>query len=404
MDDVRGQLLGLIKKYWFTVALLLIVLIALWYRMGIIGNYVVPTYGNTMYHVGIERLTVLTQYYPSTEISYGGGYPNFYVPAYRLLIVSMSVATGIDVLVMSGLMAILLGIMVMLALFAVAYRLSDNLYIALFAAFFFIMSPEITIFTIRPLPELLGLFTILFTLYFVVRKNWIMAMIGAALTALTHQMTLATLAAILGLYALFLFLRAGLAYVKKEKAGEKFKEALSCLSPTLAACVTYGVWQMYSLGTLSLTGTAQLKNHEGNTVDLPLLLRTGVSVLPFFAIGLSFILANFWDSLRGKKKAEEANVYGYHITAESALLIFAWIIATLILTFNDYINPLTQYINSYIGGIVTIPLIQVGGQPIFPIFMDRFFTFFVLIAIIVAGFGMYALLRAFGLDVLKVKP
>jgi hypothetical protein len=36
--------------------------------------------------------------------------------------------------------------------------------------------------------------------------------------------------------------------------------------------------------------------------------------------------------------------------------------------------------------------------------MDRFFTFFVQIAIIVAGFGLYALLRAMDLNVLKVKP
>jgi len=82
------------------------VLIALWYRMGIIDSYIIPTYGNTMYHVGIERETILTGYYPTEELSYGGGFPNFYVPAYRLLIVSMCVATGIDPMVMSGLMTI----------------------------------------------------------------------------------------------------------------------------------------------------------------------------------------------------------------------------------------------------------------------------------------------------------
>jgi hypothetical protein len=392
MDDVRGQLLGLIKKYWFTVALLLIVLIALWYRMGIINNYVVPTYGNTMYHVGIERLTIETGYYPSTEISYGGGFPNFYVPAYRMLIASMSVATGIDPMVMSGLMTIAIAIFILLVMFVLAYRLSDNLYVGLFAAFFFILSPEITVFTMRSLPELLGLFMVPFTLYFVVRKNWFMAVMGAAVTALTHQMTLATLAAVLGLYAVFLFIRAGLAYVKKEKAGEKLKEALRCLAPIISACVTYGVWQMYTLGTLSLMGTAQLKNHEGNTVDLPLFLRTGIFVLIFFAIGLVYIS-------RGKAPRAEKAEYGTTIGADSVLLIFAWIIATLVLTFNDHINPLIQLINAYTGGIVTIPTIS-----IFPLFMDRFFTFFVQIAIIVAGFGMYALLKAIGLDVLKVKP
>ncbi len=402
MEEARGNILAALKKYWFITALLLIVLIALWYRMGIINSYVIPTYGNTMYHVGIERETIDTGYYPGLELSYGGGFPHFYVPAYRMLISSMSVATGIDPMVMSGLMTITIAIFILLAMFALAFRLSDNLYIALFAAFFFLLSPEITIFTIRPLPELLGLFMVPFTIYFVVRKNWPMAVIGAALTALTHQMTLASLAAILGLYAVFLFIRAGWAYAKKEKAGEKLKEALLCLGPILAACVTYGVWQMYSLGTLSLMGTAQLKNHEGNAVDLPLFLRMGVFLLPFFAIGLALIASSLWDSLRGKKQETLNAEYGYDIPVSSALMVLAWVISTLILTFNNLINPLTEYLNSYVGGI--IPIIQVGGQPIFPLFMDRFFTFFVQIAIVVAAFGMYALLRAIDLDVLKVKP
>jgi hypothetical protein len=381
----------LVKKHWLTAALLIIILIALWYRLGIIDSYVIPTYGNTMYHVGIERVTVLTQHYPQYELSYGGGFKNFYVPAYRLLIASRSVATGIDPMIMSGLMTITIAIFILLVMFALAYRLSGSLYVGLFAAFFFLISPEITIFTMRPLPEILGLFMVPFTLYFVIRKSWLMACIGAMITALTHQMTLAALAAVLGLYAVFLFIRAGQAYVKKEKAGEKLREALLCLAPILSACATYGAWQMYSLGTLSLSGTAQLMYHEGNTVDLPLFLRTGIFVLIFFAIGLVYI---YGRTLRAGK-AE----YGTIVTADTALMALAWIIATLVLAFNDHINPLIQLINTYTGSIVAIPTI-----PIFPLFMDRFFTFFVQIAIIIAGFGMYAFLKAVGLDVLKVEP
>jgi hypothetical protein len=393
MSEVVERVLGLIKKYWYAAVLVLIVLVALWYRMGIFDSYVIPTWGNTMYHVGIERETILTQHYPQYELSYGGGYKNFYVPAYRLFIASMSVATDIDPLVMSCLMTIAIAIFVLLVMFAMAYRLSDNLYVGLFAAFFFLMSPEITIFTMRSFPELLGLFMVPFTLYFVVRKNWTMAIIGAAITALTHQMTLATLAAVLGLYAVFLFIRAGRAYVKKENAGEKLKEALWCLVPILSACVTYGVWQMYSLGTLSLMSTAQLENHEGNTVDLPLFLRMGIFVLIFFSIGIVYICCR-------AKTPQARGDYGTLVTTDSALLVFAWIIATLVLTFNDHINPLIQFVNTFTAGIgFAIPTIQ-----IFPLFMDRFFTFLVQILIIVAGFGMYAVLKAIDLDVLKVKP
>ncbi len=375
MDDVRGQVLAGIKKYWFAAALLLIVLIALWYRMGIIDNYVVPTYGNTMYHVGIERETILTQHYPNYELSYGGGFPHFYVPAYRLLISSMSVATGIDPMVMSGLMTITIALFILLAMFAVALRLSDNLYVALFAAFFYLMSPELTIFTMRPLPEILGLFMVPFTLYFVIRKSWWLAAAGAAITALTHQMTLATLVAVIGAYMALQLARAGLAYVKsKEGYMEPLKTALWCLAPVLAACLTYALWQVYSLGTLSIFGIAQVVYREGNVVDLPLFLRTGVFVLPFFVIGLVFVLSRLRQNKPDNKKGE----YVYNITPDAALLVLAWVVITLLLTFNDWFG--------------------------IHIFMDRFFTFFVQIAIIVAGFGMYAVLRAMDLDVLKVKP
>jgi hypothetical protein len=379
---MSNGLLDIVKKYWFVAALLLIILVALWYRMGIINSYIIPTYGNTMYHVGIERETILTQHYPDYELSYGGGFPHFYVPAYRLLISSMSVATGIDPMVMSGLMTITIAIFILLAMFAVAFRLSENLYVALFAAFFFIMSPEMTIFTMRSLPELLGLFMVPFTLYFVIRKNWLAASIGAAITALTHQMTLASLVAVIGVYMVFQLIRAAWAYTrgkdKKELYSEPLNTAIWCMAPILAACLTYALWQVYSLGTLSLFGIAQVVYREGNVVDLPLFLRTGVFVLPFFAIGLAYIATDLWDRLRGKGTVEKKGEYGCHISTDAALLMFAWVAITLLLTFNDRFG--------------------------IHIFMDRFFTFYVQIAIIVAGFGMYALLRALDLDVLKVKP
>ena len=121
------------------------------YRLNVLGGYVIPTYGNTMYHVGIERLTLETGHYPTQELSYNGGFPNFYVPAYRLLIVSQSAFSGIDPMVMSGLMTIALAI----AVFGVMYAFSKQLVGASAAAcalLFLTLSPGMTIFTIRALP------------------------------------------------------------------------------------------------------------------------------------------------------------------------------------------------------------------------------------------------------------
>lgn len=371
-----------IKRNWYLIALALIVFIALWYRMGIIDSFVIPTYGNTMYHVGIERETIITGHYPDYELSYGGGFPHFYVPAYRLLITSMAIATGIDPMVMSGLITIMLGLFILLAMFAVAYRLTDNIYAGLFAAFFFILSPEMTIFTIRPLPEILGLFMVPFTIYFLIRKDWGMATVGAIITALTHQMTLLTLVGVIAAYGA---LKIAYALYKKQD----YKEGLMVMVPAFAACATYGLWQVYSLGTLNILNIAQVVNREGNPVDLPLFLRTGVFVLPFFLIGIYYIFTHTGDrKARGYSKQSGAKMpeisqpeegrYGIKISLDSKLLVLAWVVVTLLLTKNE-----------------------VFGMRIF---MDRFFTFYVQIAIIVAGVGLYALLSWIELRAIKVKP
>ena len=197
------------KRYWwFYVALLLIVIFALYYRAGVpgqpgaISNFVIPTWGNTMYHVGIERVTLETGHYPAEEISYGGGFPNFYVPGYRLLVVALSAATGIDPMPMSGLVVLLLSTFCLLAVCIVAYRLSGgNYYVALFAAFFFLMSPDMTINTERPFPELMGLFILPLALYFALREDWLLATLMAITMALTHQQSVLALVGILVLYS-----------------------------------------------------------------------------------------------------------------------------------------------------------------------------------------------------------
>lgn len=380
-DPTIDHFVALLRKHWHWLALILILLVALWYRLGIIDSYVIPTYGNTMYHVGIERETVLTGFYPTMELSYGGGFPNFYVPAYRLLIASMSVATGIDPMVMSGLMTIVIALFILMAIYILALRLSHNKYVALFAAFFFIMSPEITIFTMRSLPELLGLFLTPLTIYFILKEEWGLAVIGAIVTALTHQMTLAALVGIIGLYAVLQLIWAAWLYNrsrtdKQVSYMEKLKYAIWCFVPAFAACATYGLWQVYSLGTLSLFGLAQVVNREGNVVDLPLFARTGIFVLIFFAIGLASILYDWWAA---RKPSQQPQKTGYELPVDTnaVLLILSWLVVTIVLMKNDLLG--------------------------IHIFMDRFFTFFVMIAIVVAGYGMYAVLSALDLDVLKEK-
>jgi len=285
-------------------------------------------------------------------------------------------------LIMSGLMTIVLALIIVLATFVLTYQLSKNKFVALFSAFFFIMSPELTIFTMRALPELLGLLMIPLTIYFMMKKEWIFAILGSIVTALTHQMTLAVLVGVIGMYAVLQLAWAGWLYYRSRKDPQvafmdKLKYSIMCLVTAFVPCATYGLWQVYSLGTLSIFGIAQVVNKEGNVVDLPLFLRSGVFVLIFFVIGLASILYNWWTARAEKKKSVETPAYGFSLDTNAVLLIISWLVVTIVLMKNDLLG--------------------------IHIFMDRFFTFFVMMAVIVAGYGMYAVLSAIDLDILKEK-
>jgi len=331
---------------YVVIAALLILFLS--YRLNVLGGYVIPTYGNTMYHVGIERLTLDTGHYPTQELSYNGGFPNFYVPAYRLLIVSQSAFTGIDPMVMSGLMTLALA----LAVFGVVYAFSKQLVgasAAVCALFFLTLSPGITIFTIRALPELLGLVMFPLTLIFILKNGTegpfrfngyvALSIIAAAVTALTHQITLLVLALVLAIYAL--------TQIKNKN------EFLKAIFPLVAVIAVYGLWQVYSLHTLSILAIAQVKYHEGTAVDwfasasrVGFFDQTGLLVLPFAAIGFVWLERN---------------------KVEKRFLVYSWVIATLLLTKNDLLG--------------------------IDIFMDRFLTFFIESLIVVGGIGAFAVLQ-----------
>ncbi|HEY3273133.1 MAG TPA: hypothetical protein VGJ92_05190 [Methanocella sp.] len=370
------------KRYWwFYVALLLIVIFALYYRAGVpgqpgaISNFVIPTWGNTMYHVGIERVTLETGHYPSEEISYGGGFPNFYVPGYRLLVVALSAATGIDPMPMSGLVVLLLSTFCLLAVCIVAYRMSGgNYYVALFAAFFFLMSPDMTINTERPFPELMGLFILPLALYFALREDWLLATLMAITMALTHQQSVLALVGIFGLYSLFQLLYA-IAYTRK------YRKFLASLIPIVAACGMYAAWQMYTMGTLNITKIAQLTYHEQWPVTLSTILETGAFVLLFLFIGLFYVFAlpiinrllRKPDAPKKEAEGKPAKSYALKVSADAKMLLVAWMVGALILTKNEWIHILSFSMNTL---------------------QSRFYTYFVDVAIVLAGFGMYALLAA----------
>lgn len=384
----------IIKRYWYYGALFLVALIALWYRSTILGNYLIPTWGNTMYHVGIEREMILTQHYPTTELSYGGGFPNFYVPGFRLLVAAMAIATGIDVMTMSGIIVPVLGVFALLAVYAVAYRLSgNNAFVGLFAAFFFLLSPDITLNTVRPFPELMGLFVLPLALYFLIREDWGLAILMSVVMALTHQQSMFALVSIMGLYMVFQFGYAAL-FTKQ------FKKPIMTAVPVLALLVTYAAWQMLTMGSLNILNIAQITYHEAWPVTMSTIIQTGLFVLLFMIPGAAYIFVvndprkvkqSTAAADKSPKKAPQKKIYDLNISADAKMLIVAWIIASVVLFKNEmwgvWLSALT-HVNAF-----NLSTMQ-----------SRFYTYFTEIAIILAGFGMYWLLSLIDFDVMLEKP
>jgi hypothetical protein len=278
----------------------------------------------------------------------------------------------------------------LLAIYAVAYRLSGNSYwVALFAAFFFLMSPDITINTERPFPELMGLFLLPLTLYFLYREDWPLATLSSITMALTHQQSVLALVAIMGLYTFFQLAYAFL-------FSRKYQKALWSAVPVVAACGTIAAWLIFSTGSLNILKIAQVAYHEQWPVTLSTILQTGTFVLIFLVLGLVYVYGlPLLDLVRkpapekpqqkGKQKASADVGPGYrlNITADGRLLLAAWMIASIILTKNEMIHIFSFSLNTL---------------------QSRFYTYFVDAAIVLAGFGMYALLSAIDFRQLLEKP
>ena len=325
-------------QIWLILAVL--VGIALWYKLRIFDAQVIPTYGNTMYHVGIIRRTVESGYYPLEELSYGGGFRSLYVPFYRTLVASMAVATGIDPMPLSALMTVLLSSFTVVAMYALGRRIFNNDYIGLCAAFFFVTSPELTIFTARAFPELLGLLLVPLTLYLISANYRSLAVASAMATALTHQLAFSVLVPTLVLYLI------------AQVLNRNKSEIVLSIVVLAGAIGAYVLWMAYLVGlpfllTL-LKFTGLVKASPGSPVDWTLLLRAGYAVVVLLPVGLSLFLSS---GLRSKPR----------------LLMLAWFTATFLLAKND--------------------LLGVG------VLMDRYFTFLVQAMVMIAAFGIYGLFK-----------
>lgn len=291
------------------------------YRAKGLLSYVHPTYGNTMYHTGMIRLIAENGFMPIYDLSYGGFTKSFYVPIYRLFVSSLSIISNIDPMIVSALAVVAFGLVTI----AVAYLLGKEIGgvgVGLAAALLFVLSPELTIYTIRPFPQVLGIPFLLLTLYFLKKENRWMTVLSAVLTVMSHQTTAVVLGSFLLVYAV----------VKKDK-----NSALALIT----AIIAYFIWQMFALGSFDIMSMRQIALKESGQVYDWHIMRIGSFALLFAPFGLVKILKDYKKHL--------------------LLLIFAG--ATLILTKNELlgINIFTDRLFTFFAlAVIFVAAVGIG--------------------------------------------
>ena len=225
-----------------------------------------PTYGNTNVHVAFAQHMLTHGEYPlHNDYSYGGGIPALYVPGYRLLLAGTAFVTqNIDFA--QRLLVMLFAVMLPIGFFLFARELFGD-FAGLAAAFFASLPAELLIYTVRPLPQGLGLVLLPFAFYAIAANKRKTALVLTLAIALVHQETIAFLAA--GAFA-FAFLKTIANAVETRKIALPSASAWTALLCWALALVSYVGWHYFATGNANVFGIAQFTNHEGNPVEFDL--------------------------------------------------------------------------------------------------------------------------------------
>ncbi len=291
--DYAKMLIKLGHKHRIMLLLFITILFSLYSHWMVMREFHMPTYGNTMIHIASARHVVEHQEYPMIDYSYGGGIPNLYVPAYRILIAVAVLLTGLSFDLVSRLIVLLFAILVPLGFFILTRRLFGDT-AAIFAAFLSVLPGELLIYTVRPLPQAMGLVLLPIAFHAFYTKNWKVALLMTFVITMIHQEAIAFLAGGLGVYFGFMLLHMLWRLLNskdfnRELHSEIIKLSLSGIMLALAA---YLIWQFVIIGHFNVFELAQFKNHEGNVVSMDnYFLKTGNLVASFSLLGLFLILA-----------------------------------------------------------------------------------------------------------------
>jgi len=267
----------------------------------VFSRWMMPTYGNTNVHVANARELVQSGKYPiQNDYSYGGGIPNLYVPVYRFALAQSIVFFNGDFDSASRAMVMLVALLIPLGFFIFTRRAFGTL-AGLAAAFLASILPEFLIYTVRPLPQALGLALLPIVLFAFASEKRNLALFLTAITVLTHQEA--------GVFLVGCFFVAGIVKIAIDSwkpnrlvIGEFARLAFACWA---VGVIAYVGWHFFVMGNVNIFDLAQFHHHEGNVLEPKAFLeKTGNVVAALGIIGLVSALLLFLN--KGKNKANWA--------------------------------------------------------------------------------------------------
>ncbi|MFH1750528.1 MAG: hypothetical protein ABH863_02520 [Candidatus Micrarchaeota archaeon] len=293
--DFIKSALRLISRHKVAFLLLIAILLSLHTHWMVLREWHMPTYGNTMIHVASARHVIETGDYPLIDYSYGGGIPNLYVPAYRILVAVFVLLTGLTLDEASRLLVLIFSVMVPIGFFILGRKMFGT-NVGLLAAFACVLPGEFLIYTVRPLPQAMGLALLPIAFHAFYTRNLRVALLTALAITLIHQEAAAFLVGGLCVYFGFVILHMiWRVLISKEFNMEKHSHLLKHLLAGIAfSLFVYLAWQSLIVGHINFFELAQFKNHEGNVVSMDsYLLKTGSLVSTFCLAGLFLCVAYF---------------------------------------------------------------------------------------------------------------
>ncbi len=288
---------SLLKSYAVPLLLVLALLLSIYTHSMVFKEFTMPTYGNTFIHVASVRHMLEHNTYPKIDYSYGGNVPNLYVPFYRLFIVHAVLLTGLSIDFISRMAVMLFAVLLPLSFYALGTRLFGTP-TGVAAAFLASFPGELLIYTVRPLPQALGMVLLPVAFLAIASQKWRTSLLLAFAIAMVHQEALAFLVGGLGAYIAVSFGYALLFSFNSNSNGrsnpaqvlELMQHASLALLAILLATLAYVVWHYVVMNSWNIFDIAQFKYHEGGLVSLESYLsKTGWVIAVFSLVGVLLV-------------------------------------------------------------------------------------------------------------------